>query len=134
MAVLTEIVLVLPAETDLQVVVVDNQADKPLFQVVTLFLRQPINLADVVADGEDTLPAGHGVRANDRVDGRQLVADILGAAPRLGVKLKLVFLGALVEDGLRICCVEGLKELLIWLGDTVIDFIAGGPEGVLEVR
>lgn len=131
---LTKIVLVLPAETDLQVVVVDNQTDEPLQQVVTLFFGQSINLADVVTDGEDTLPAGHGVGADDRVDGRQVVADVVGAASRFGVQLKLVVLGALVEGGLRICCVKGLEELLIWPGDAVVDFIAGGPEGIFDLQ
>lgn len=110
--------------------VVHNQPHKPLQQVVALLFRQAVDALRVVAHGEDALPARHRVGAHHRVHGRQLVADVLGRAPGCRVQLELVLLGALVEGWLREGGGQPFEEFLVGLGDAVVDFVAGGPEGI----
>jgi hypothetical protein len=102
---LTKIVWILPLESDLQIMVLHNQRLEPLERVLALAVAQPIDLLDVVANGEDGLPSSHRVGADDWVNGLEDVAHVLGRTPLLAVELKAVLLGRGGETWLRVCCV-----------------------------
>jgi hypothetical protein len=65
----TEIVGILPAVAHLKVVIFDNETDKPLKKMATFLFSDTVDLLNVCADGEDTLPAGNRVGADDGVLG-----------------------------------------------------------------
>jgi hypothetical protein len=85
---LTNIIRVLPLEADLQVMIFVHQVQEPVQQVPRLDFGHTIDVADVPADGEDTLPSGHWVRAHHRVHGPELAADVLRRAALLVVDLE----------------------------------------------
>lgn len=129
-----QIVDILPPVADLQVVVLDDELDEPVEEVLRLGLAQPVDLLDVVAHGEDALPARHGVRADDGVDRLEELAHVLGGAPLGAVQLEAVALSRLVEARLGVGCREGVEEALQGLRDAVVDLVAGCPEGVWLVE
>ena len=98
------IVSILPAVADLKVMVVDKQADKPVEQAPRLERREAINALHMVADGENRFPTCDGVRADDRVGGLQVFADVLGGTARCGVELETNIFGSFVEFGLGVSC------------------------------
>lgn len=74
----------------------------------------------MLADGEYGLPAGDRVGADDRVDGLEQLADVLGGAASLAEELEAVALSGFVEAWLRVCGSQGLEEALVWLRDAVV--------------
>jgi hypothetical protein len=64
------------------------------------------------------------------VHGTKVVSDIFGCTTGTGVDLELVFFGNCIEAWLGICCSEALQELLVGLGKTVVNLIAGCPESI----
>lgn len=125
-----DIVAVLPADADLQVVVVDQQLGEPLQQRLGLELGHVVDVRQVAADGEDGLPARDRVGAHDGVDGGQLLAHVEGRAAGLVVDLEVAALGGGDEAGLRKGGRQALEELLVRCGDAVVDLVAGAPERV----
>lgn len=81
----TDIIRVLPLESNLQIVVVVHQIQEPLQQVLALFLGHAINVRHVSADGENALPPGHRVGSHNGVNGLELAADVFRSAARLVV-------------------------------------------------
>lgn len=128
-----QVVRVLPAEADLEVVVLDDELHEPVEEVPRLRLGQPVDALDVVADGEHALPPRHRVRADYRVDRFQHLAYVLGRPARRRVYLEVVPVGRLVEGGL--CVVRGqcVQEAPQRLRDAVVELVARGPEGVCSV-
>lgn len=110
--------------------VLRHQAHKPVEQVSTLVLGKIIDPLDVVADREDTLPPSHRVRAHNRMDGQQLIAHILRCTAGTGVYGEFVLVSNRVEKWLCVGCCEAVEEGLVGLGDSVVDFVARGPECV----
>lgn len=88
--------------------VLDNELDKPPQEVLGLVVRQPVDALHVVAHGEDGLPAGYGVRADNRVDRLEGVAHVLGGAARLGEELEIVALRGIVESRLGVVRCQGV--------------------------
>lgn len=127
---LTDIVSILPSESDLQIVVILQQSQKPCEQVLALMLSQTIDVSDVTTDGEDTLPARDGVCPDNGMDSLQLCSNVLWSASWFVVELVSAFLGSGDKVRLLESCGQGLQELLVWLGDSVIELVAGCPEGV----
>lgn len=125
-----EVVEVLPAVADLEVVVLDDEVDEPVEEVARLVVGEALDALDVVADGEDALPARHGVRADDGVVRLEGFPYVLGGPAHAGEDLEAVVRGRLVEDGLRAVRGQALEELLHRGREAVVDFVAGGPEGV----
>jgi hypothetical protein len=66
------------------------------------------------------------------VHGGEVGADVFGGAARLGVQLEVVFFGRTVEFGLGVGGGEGFEEFLVGRGQAVVEFVAGGPEGVCD--
>lgn len=120
---LTEIVLVVPLETDLEIVVLGDHAEELVHEVGALVFGQAIDVLDVVADGEDGLPAGDGVGADDGVLGGELVADVEWGSTGLSVELEFLVLGCLGEKGLGVCGSESIEELLVGGRESVVDLV-----------
>ena len=77
-----KIVDVLPAVTDLEIVVLNDQLDEPVQEVSRLIFRKAVNVLDMVSNREHTLPPRDWVGANYWMNGFKDVADILGRASR----------------------------------------------------
>ena len=86
------------------------------------------------ADGIDGLPAGDGVGADDRVDGREIGADVLRGAARAFEKGEPSFGGDGVELRLGEGAGQGLVELLVGFRDAVVDVVARCPQGIWDHR
>lgn len=128
-----EIIRVLPLVADLQIVVIDEQSHEPCEESLTLLLSHVVNLGNVMAECEDGLPARDGVGADDGVDGFEELADILGSTALSSEELEAVLLGGLVEARLGVGGGQGVEEFLVWFRDAVVQFVAGGPEGVYDL-
>lgn len=126
----SNVVLRLPAETDLEVMVLDNKLDKPVEEVLALFLGKTMDLLDVMADGKDRLPACHRIGANNRVDRLEDIANILRSAALTCVDLKVVALGCIVEKGLSVVGRKSVEKAAESGRDAVVKLIARSPEGV----
>jgi hypothetical protein len=126
----SQVIHVLPAVPHLQVVVLDDKLHEPAQEVRRLLIAEAVDLLHVVADGEDGLPAGDGVRADDGVDGLEKLADVLGGAAFGRVDAEAVAVGGLVEAGLGVGGCEGVEEGSEGGRDAVVDLVAGSPEGV----
>ncbi len=84
----------------------------------------------MLANCKDGLPACDRVGADDRVNSREHVANIVRGAARGGVEFEVIFVGGIVESGLRVGGGQGVEELLIGSGKAVVELVAGSPEGV----
>jgi hypothetical protein len=121
---LTDVVRGLPLESNLQIVVLVDQVYEPIKQVLALFGCEAVDMLHMSAHGEDTLPAGDRVGANDGVNSLELNPNILRSAAGFLIELKTSSLRGLVEAWLGKCSCEGLQELLVRLADPVIDLIS----------
>lgn len=84
-------------------------------------------------DGEDALPAGDGIRPDDRVDRPQDFPNVLRGATRLVVELEAVALRRGGETGLVEGDGQGLEELLVGLAEEVVDLISGRPKSIYKL-
>lgn len=119
-----------PSVADLQVMILHNQADEPVQEVLGLVFREAVNVLDVVAHGEDRLPAGHGVGAHDGVDSLKYFSDVLGSSTRRSEEFEVVLLGCCVEVWLGVVGRESVEETPEGWRDAVVELIAGGPKCV----
>lgn len=127
---LTNIIRILPAIPDLQIVVLNNQSGEPVDQMGTLRLGQAIDPIDVVPDGIHSLPSSHGIRPNHRMHGRQSGSGVLRSPSRLAVNFKVLFLSRLRVSGLGVVSRQSFEELLVRLGNSVKDSVTRGPQGI----
>jgi hypothetical protein len=109
---------------NLEIMIFRHQRDEPVKRSLALLLCELVDACHMVAEREDRLPTRDGVGADDRVDGFEYVADILGGAAWLAVELKAVFFGAGGEAGLGVGGCEGLEEALVGCRETIIEFVA----------
>jgi hypothetical protein len=80
---LTKIIRVPPLEPNLQVVILVHQLQEPLKDRFALQFGQPIDVLNVAADREDTLPPSNRICADDWVDGFELASYIFRRSPWL---------------------------------------------------
>jgi hypothetical protein len=120
----------LPLEPHLQVMVIDQQPAKPLQQRLALQLRDPIDMTNVSADGEDALPPRNRIRTNDGMHGCEVAANVLRRATRLIVDCETATLSGFDESRLAESGSQALEELLIWRRDAIVDFISAGPQSI----
>lgn len=118
-----EIIRILPPMTDLQIMVLDNQLNEPVQGPLTLFLGQPVDMLDVVSNAKYRFPASYWVGADHGMHSLQVCANILGSAAGFGIQLETVLFSAEAEAGLRIGSCETFEKLLIWLGETIVEFV-----------
>lgn len=128
-----EVINIFPPVTNLYVMVLDNETDKPIQEVLGLVLRETVDMLDMVAHGEHGLPASHRVGAHYRVDGLEDLTDILGGAARRGKQLEAVLVGCCVEVWLGVVCRERVEEAPECWRDPVIELVAGSPEGIWRI-
>ena len=89
-----------PVHAGNAVVVAGDEAQDVLADEVVLVGSDVVDAADVQADtGEEGLPSGDGVGADDRVRGRELVVDVERGTARRHDVVTAVLAGRL-EDGL----------------------------------
>jgi hypothetical protein len=108
-------------------VVLNDERHKPVKKMTALLFRDIIDLLHVCADSKDTLPTCDRVGANDRVLSSELLSNVLRCPSRTRVDCEIVAFGNFVETGLRIGCGQALQELLVGLGDTIVNLVARGP-------
>ena len=115
---------------NLQIMVLDNQPHKPFQQRLTLQWGKVVDLLHVVTDREYGFPACDGVGADYGMDGDEVFADVVRGAAGVGVELEIAGFGGFVEAGLGVGGCEAFEELLIRLGKTVEELVAGCPERI----
>lgn len=104
--------------------VINYKPHEPVKQRAALLLRQAVDALHVVADGEDALPAGDGVGADDGVRGGKVGADVLRGAAGFRVELEAVVGRGGVEEWLGVGGGEGLEEALVGGGEAVVELVA----------
>ena len=126
----TKITLTIPLESTLQIMILGNHSQELVSKVITLTFSQAIDMLYMVTNSKDSFPAGDWVSADNRVLGGEFVADVEWVAARFGVDLEFLVFGGLGEEWLGVCGCETVEEFLVGWGETVVDFVAGCPEGV----
>ena len=124
------VVDILPADAGLQIMIVFQQRLEPAQQQSAFFRRHPVDVVDVLSHRVQTLPARHRVGADHRVHGAEHAAYVLGGAARLVVDFDACPCSGVVEVGSREGTGQAVEHLLEGWGDAVVEFVAGGPEGV----
>ena len=123
-------VILFPFEPHLRVMILRQQIEQILEQQIRLVLRHAVDPRREAAVDEHTFPARGGVRADDGVAGAQVGGRVERATadPRLnGVAHAR---GVRVEEIRVVGCCQTFQELLHRWGETVVDLVAGCPEGV----
>ena len=110
--------------------ILQNQMGDFVQQLLALFRRHIVDFFNVCADGKDAFPAGNRMCADHGVHSCQAIADVFGRAARAHEDGGAASSGGNIELGLGIGCGKGLQESLVWLGEAVINFVAGGPESI----
>lgn len=83
-----------------------------------------------MSDGKHGLPPRHRIRANDGMHGFKNVADVFGRSSGGGIQLEVTVFRRFGEFWLRVCCRQGLEELLVRSGDAIVEVVARCPEGI----
>lgn len=111
---LTDIVLISPLESHLEVMVLEDSVIELLQEFIRLVGTKFIDLLREWAHGVDALPAGHWVGPDNGVDCGQIGTSVQRATSRLSVHLDVgIHLSSLEEAGTNVSCRETLKELLV---------------------
>lgn len=127
-------VVIRPAEANLEIMALSNNAMEMISNQLILRSRESIDAANAVrnllACSKERFPPRHGIGANDGMRGFELEAAILGGAASTGVQLRAAFGGDLLEKGSVVCGGEAFGNLLKHGGEPVVGLVAGCPEGV----
>ena len=107
------VVWIRPPMPHLQVVILHNHLHEPVQQVPALGGTEAVDALAVLADGEDGFPARDRVRADDRVLGTEVGADVFGRAAGPGEEGEVVSGGGFAEARLGVGCREGVEEFLV---------------------
>lgn len=85
---LTDVIRILPPISHLQIRIMHNQPQKPIMQLVTLFLRQAIDVLEVMPNCVQTPPSSHRISPDNRMHGLQGRADVFGGPACTAVDLE----------------------------------------------
>ena len=96
------IIRILPAMSNLQVVIFHNQLHEPFQQRFRFQGRHFIDVLHVAADCEDGFPPCDRVSANDGMDGGEFFANVVGGAARVGVEFEVTSFSSLIKLRLRV--------------------------------
>lgn len=80
----------------------DDQSYEPVQEILGFFFRKAVNMLDVMANSEDTLPPSNGVGTNDGVNSFKNIANVLGGSSRSRKERKAVVISSLFKAGLRV--------------------------------
>lgn len=106
--------------------VLDQKLGEIALDLLGIHGGQAVDLLDVAANCHDGLPAGDWNDADNWVEGKELITDVLWGAELAGVDLE----AALGGGGLGVGGAQVLKEHLVWSGESVKELVVGGEEGV----
>lgn len=107
-----------------------DQLQEPAQQVLALRISHTIDVFDVSAHRVNGSPASDRICPHNWMDCLELGADIEGTPTRLFVQLEASSCCGVVETRLCECGSQGLEELLVGLGDAVVDLVARCPKGI----
>ena len=107
-----QIVRILPSMSNLKIMIVNNQSQKPIKKPLALAFCQPVDVLHVVAQREDRLPPCDGICTDYWVHGNQLFADIFGRPACFGVDFESIFGRGFIEFRLRVGGGQPLEKLL----------------------
>lgn len=110
-----------------------DEVEEPVEEMLALILGHTVDVLDMATNREDALPTGDRVGADNGVDSLELAADVFGGTAGLIVQLEARRLGNFLEVRLLKGDRQALEELLIRLANTVVDLVAGGPEGICDM-
>lgn len=129
----SHVIDILPLQTDLQVMVLDDEVDKPIEKMAALGLAEPMDAFDVLTNSKNRFPSGHGVRAYDRVNSFEHLAYIFRGAAFRAVDPKAILFGGLIELRLGVFGRQRIQKALQCRRDAVIQFVSGCPECICGV-
>ena len=95
----------------LSIMFLNDHLQEVIVQTLAFVRGHVVDALDVVPDAIKTLPAGDGIGANDRVDGSERVANVVGGPAGLGVKLESLLSSGDWQSGLREGGSEAFEEL-----------------------
>jgi hypothetical protein len=98
--ILTHIVIVDPLVANLEIVILNDHLDEPVEQVLAFPLCHVVDVRNVTSHGEDALPSGDGIRADDWMYRFKRVANIVGRSSLARIQLEAM--------SHRASCVPGL--------------------------
>jgi hypothetical protein len=84
-------------------VVFYDQSYEPVQEIFGFVFRKAVNVLDVMADSEDTLPPSNGISTNDGVNSFKNIANVLGGSTRSRKEREPVVISSLFEA--RLCVV-----------------------------
>lgn len=114
----------------LHIVVLEDQVQEPVHQRLRLERGDVVDVADVLTDRVDGLPARHRVGANDWMGGGQLFAHIERRPAWGGIEREFASLGRLMELRLGAMHRQGFEKALNGGRDAVIELVARCPDGI----
>lgn len=110
--------------------VFDDELDELVKEVFVFFIREVMDVFDVVFDSKYWFLVGDWVGVDYGVDGFEDIVDIFGGVMFVGVDVEVVLFGGIGEEWLGIVGCEGIEEVVEFGGDFVVEFIVRGLEGV----
>lgn len=125
-------VVLVPAETDLQVVIVGDELEEVSLENVAFARRNVVDptVLDLVTCPKQTLPASHRVGADHGVRRGEVDAGVLWRPAFLLDQFFAKLLGHLDKVGLMMRRSQALCQLLERWGQAVVRLVARGPERV----
>lgn len=129
----TDVVWVDPSVADLQIVVLRNEAQENILYMLTFHVGKPIDPLNVESNGEDVLPAGHGIGPHNRMNTGKVRAHVLRSTPGTLKEFKSFFTCYLIKVVLCAGCSETFEEFLVRGGDPIVKLVTRSPQGVLEL-
>lgn len=126
----TKITLTIPLEPTLQIMVLSDHSQELVSKVIALTLSKTIDMLYMVTNSKDGLPSSDWVSADNWVFSGEFVADVEWVTAGFSVELEFLVFGGLGEEWLSVGGCESVEELLVGWRETVVDFVAGCPEGV----
>jgi len=126
----SEIILVVPLEAALKIMVLSDHTEELILEVGALTISQTVNVLAMVTNSKDALPSSDRIGANNGVVSGKFTTNVEWVTTGLLIKLELLVLGSLGEEGLSICSGQTIEELLVSRREAVIDLIARSPKSV----
>lgn len=96
-----QIIGILPLISGLQIMILDNQPQKPFQQSFRLIWCDVVDLLHMLSDCEDGFPSGDRIGADDGVRGFETIADVVGRAARGNVQFEVIVFGSFIKQRLR---------------------------------
>lgn len=123
----SQVIYILPAIADLQVMVLDNQLDKPVEEMTGLLLGQPVDLLHMRSHRENALPTSYRVCADHWMVGFERITYVVRRTAGSGEDSETILLSCLCKSGLRVVGGERVEEALEGSRYTIVQFVSRCP-------